>query len=484
MGIRKIFSAVLLLTFAGAAPALAQKTATWAGAKPPALKGGDPLPANLFVELAKAVNPGIVNISTSTLGRNVQRDPMLEMLERFYGVTPRRQGTPGKPRQMGLGTGFVVREDGLIITNAHVISGADIVTVQFDEGSDKTYEAQVLGSDARSDIALLKIKAPTKLTALALGSSEKTEVGEWVAAFGNPFGHGHTMTKGIISSKGRAIGEINKFPLLQTDAPINPGNSGGPLVNTRGEVIGVNSAINAMAQGISFAIPIDEVKRIIPQLESSGSLRKGFIGVGLGDVVSYTEDEEAQQGAGISIIDPKGPAAKAGLKLYDIVTEFNGRKIRNPTELMDAVGDAEPGSKAKIKVLRQEGSQPRERTLDITIAERPKDNTLARRSVEPADAAPAGKSAPFNLGFSVQDLTRDLREELNLPQDLKKPVVVGVKQGSVASFVGLRPGDILLEVNRSEVTNAAEVTKKLKKGENILKLARGNRIMIVSVASP
>ena len=466
-------TSVVAVTVASIVPA----ASSWTSVKPPILKTGDPLPANIFVELAKAINPGVVNIATSALPRSVQRDPMLDMLERFYGQSVRPQ-QDNKPHPIGLGTGFVVREDGLIVTNAHVIHGADLVSVQFTEASDKTYDAQILGFDERSDIALLKVKVEHPVTALALGSSDKTEVGEWVAAFGNPFGHGHTMTKGIISSKGRSIEEINKFPLLQTDAPINPGNSGGPLLNMQGEVIGVNSAINAMAQGISFAIPIDQVKSIIQQLENHGSLRQGYIGVGLGEIVSSNGDEP--NGAGIASIDPKGPAAKAGIKPYDIITEFNGHKIRNPTELRDAVADSEPGKKVKVHLLREAGSRVREMTLDVAVTEHPKQPALnpAARS-----EAPAGQDAPYNLGFSMQNMNDDLREELNLPEELTKPVIVAVRNGSAAAFVGIRPGDVILEINRHEVTSVMDATKNFKKGENILKLARGNRILIVSMGS-
>jgi serine protease Do len=209
---------------------------------------------------------------------------------------------------MGLGTGFIIRDDGLIVTNNHVIAGADIINVQLSEGSKETYEATLVGRDERTDIALIKIKPKEKLPVAVLGSSKDLEVGEWVAAFGNPFGHGHSMTKGIVSSKGRDITEINKFPLIQTDASINPGNSGGPLVNTKGLVVGVNSAIDARAQGIGFAIPIDEVKAIIPQLESKGRIARGYLGLFLGDL-----DPEAaeylglgdQRGAVVTQMDPR-----------------------------------------------------------------------------------------------------------------------------------------------------------------------------------
>lgn len=339
----------------------------------PILKLNDPLPGNLFVELAKAINPAVVNISTSVIPKGRQfRDPMLEMLEQFYGMRLQQPNQPqnGKPRRMGLGTGFIIREDGLIVTNNHVIENADLIEVQLTENSDKQYKAEVIGRDSRTDIALIKIKPDNKLTVAALGSSSETQVGEWVAAFGNPYGHGHSMTKGIISSKGREIGEINKLPLLQTDASINPGNSGGPLVNSKGFVIGVNSAIDARAQGIGFAIPIDEVKKIIPQLEQRGSIRKGYLGVYLGDIddqAASALDMEDFRGAVILQID-NGPAKKAGLRIYDIILEFSGKKIRNSQDLMDIVADTEPGQKIKAKVLRGE----KKITVDIVITEMPK----------------------------------------------------------------------------------------------------------------
>lgn len=353
----------------------------------PTLKLSEPLPANLFIELAKALNPAVVNISTSVIPQGRQyRDPMLDMLEQFYGLQPndprldkqsRKQIT--KPRRMGLGTGFIVREDGLIITNAHVIQGADIIEVQLTENSEKQYTAEIVGFDERTDIALIKIKPDTKLTTVTFGSSDEAQVGEWVAAFGNPFGHGHSMTKGIISSKGRDIAEVNRLPLIQTDASINPGNSGGPLVNSKGLVIGVNSAIDARAQGIGFAIPIDEVKKIIPQLESRGSIRKGYLGVQLGDI---NEQAAAQLGmdeffgaAVMSIGDNDSPAKKGGLKPYDLITEFNGKKIRNSRDLSDLVAATEPGKKVKFKLLREEKNL----NLDIMIGERPEDKTLMKK---------------------------------------------------------------------------------------------------------
>lgn len=451
--------------------------------EPPKMKLSDPLPGNLFVELAKAINPAVVNISTSAIPKNIRgsRDPMLEMLEQMYGLRLGPQGPQGggpapRPQQMGLGTGFIIREDGLIITNNHVIAGADQITVQLSENTKETYEATLVGSDERTDIALIKITPKTKLPVAVLGSSTSLEVGEWVAAFGNPFGHGHSMSKGIISSKGRDIAEINKIPLLQTDASINPGNSGGPLVNTKGQVIGVNSAIDARAQGIGFAIPIDEVKAILPMLESKGRIARGYIGAALGDL-----DPEAAEylglgdvrGAVITTLDQRGPAFKGGAKVYDIVTEFNGKTIRNSLDLMDAVADASIGKPAKAKVIRN--NKPVE--LSWTVAERVEE----KKAAAPAKKSYQGQRAPHDLGFAVIDPNSDLRKDWGLPEDMNQPVVIETARGSLAARAGLRVGDIILDVNKVPVNNSKDVLKNLKKSGNTLRIARNTRIQIITL---
>ncbi|MFZ3230735.1 MAG: trypsin-like peptidase domain-containing protein [Pseudobdellovibrio sp.] len=440
---------------------------------PPTLKLSDPLPANLFVELGKVINPSVVNISTSTIpqGRTAN-DPMLEMLEQFYGQqfqAPKQP--PGKPRRVGLGTGFIIREDGLIVTNAHVIAGADIVEVQLTENSDKQYKAVVIGFDQRTDIALIKITPSEKLTAAVLGSSKESLVGEWVAAFGNPFGHGHTMTKGIISSTGRAIEEINKIPLIQTDASINPGNSGGPLVNSKGLVIGVNSAIDARAQGIGFAIPIDEVKKIIPQLEQNGSIRKGFLGISPGDIQG--EDAESKGAVVLGVGD--GPGKKAGLHVYDIITDINGKKIKSARELVDTIADSEPGTKAKIKIIRNEKTK----MLDVTIGERPDDQPKRFNQINAKKYN--GQKAPFNLGFSVSNLNNELRNEWKIEPGVEKPMIVEVERNSSASSQGLRVGDVIVDVNKVDVVTTNDVLKSLKKGTNKLKVARPDGLTVLEI---
>jgi serine protease Do len=352
----------------------------------PTLKLGDPMPGNLFVELAKAINPCVVNISTSAVIKRGPKDPMQEMLERFYGIPSDDNGNAwndNKPRRIGLGTGFIIRDDGLIVTNAHVIRDADIIEVQLTEGSEKQYKAEVVGSDQRTDIALIKIKPDVKLSVASLGTSKDLQIGEWVAAFGNPYGHGHTMTKGVISSKGRAIQEINKFPLLQTDASINPGNSGGPLVNSKGQVIGINSAIDARAQGIGFAIPIDEVKSVITQLENGG-IKKGFLGIGQQDLddqtAAYLNFDDEYRGSVVVGVQPGSPADQGGIKIYDVIFEIDGQKVKNAQDLSDIISDKKPGQKVQIKLYRNNKGQAVEKDLMVTIAKKPSEKTLLQRS--------------------------------------------------------------------------------------------------------
>lgn len=442
---------------------------------PPKLNLSAPMPGNLFVELAKAINPAVVNISTTAMPKMRQgRDPMLEMLEQLYGFRMQQPQQQKRPQQMGLGTGFIIREDGLIVTNNHVIAGADTINVQLSDKDKDVYEATVVGRDERSDIALIKIEPKKKLPAVVLGSSATLEVGEWVAAFGNPFGHGHSVTKGIVSSKGRDISEINKIPLIQTDASINPGNSGGPLVNTKGEVIAVNSAIDARAQGIGFAIPIDEVKAMIPILEAKGRIARGYIGAQLGELdpqaAEYLGLGDAK-GAVITSLDPQGPAAKGGMKTYDIVTEFNGKAIGSSLGLIDAVSDSPIGQAVKAKVLRDGKTV----NLTLTIKERPEDIQRAK----PVELK--GQKAPYNLGFSVINPNDQLRAEWGLPTDLNQPLVLETERGSIAAASGLRVGDVILDVNKKTINNAKDVLNALKKNGNTLRVARNARIIIIQI---
>ena len=285
-----------------------------------------------FINLAKKARPSVVNISTT-------REKSKNIVQIFPGyLVPFTQ-----PETKASGSGFIIDKQGLIVTNAHVVESSDKISIQFD-GDSELYPAQVLGTDRFSDIALLKIKSPKKLQPIKFGNSEKLKVGEWVAAIGNPLGYGHTMTKGIISAVKREIDDLNLYPLLQTDASINLGNSGGPLVNLKGEVVGVNQAIARGATGIGFAIPINNVKEVLKDLKTLGYVRRGFIGVWLNNT--------KQGGALVTGVIPKSPAEKAGIKIQDRIIEFNGISIKKPGDLSKTVRKSPFGKQVSLKLIR------------------------------------------------------------------------------------------------------------------------------------
>nr|MBT4760420.1 PDZ domain-containing protein [Pseudobdellovibrionaceae bacterium] len=446
----------------------------------PKFDESDPLPANLFIELAKLVNPAVVNISTSQLPpKGIRRgldprDPRSLFFRQFMG----EEGFPQAQPRHSLGTGFVIREDGLIITNNHVIDAADVVKVQFINDG-KEYEAEVIGKDKRTDLALLKINIKKKLTTLKLGTSKDLKVGEWVAAFGNPFGQGHTMTKGIISAKGRKIKEINKFDFLQTDASINPGNSGGPLVNTRGEVIGVNTAILAKAQGIGFAIPIDEVKIIVKKLEENGHIKRSYLGVSLGQMSAramHALNLKNSKGALIVDVIANSPAEKSKLKPYDVITKFGKTVINTPQELINSVQDLDVGKTISIELIRN----GKVKKLKLTAEEHPEEkNYVSKRKPKTY----RGQKAPFDLGFKVANFSKKLAKNFQLPKLRKRhPVIIEVTPGSPASLAGLVPGDIILDVNRKATTKASHVIRYLKKDQlNLLRVIKHGRVNLIEL---
>jgi serine protease Do len=312
-----------------------------------------------------------------------------------------------------------------------------------------------------------------------MGSSSDVQVGEWVAAFGNPLGYGHTVTKGIISAVGREIDELNLFPFMQTDASINPGNSGGPLVNTQGLVIGVNTAIDQRGQGIGFVIPIDNVKSILPQLEKDGTIKRGMLGVALGDLDEQGANAlniKASSGALILEITPDSPADQAGLQPYDLVTEFEGKRIATSHDLMKSVAATPVGQKATMKVIRNG------KTLSLAAVIGTAESIMAKAQ-KPARRKGGGTVAPFGLGFVVTDYSPAVAMEFQLPQLRQpRPVIVQIDPNSEAARSGLNPGDIILDVNRAEVRKATDVAAKLKKGTiNILRVLKQDRVVLVSI---
>ncbi|MEJ5331039.1 MAG: DegQ family serine endoprotease [Desulfobaccales bacterium] len=430
----------------------------------PAPATAGPVPES-FSELAQKVGPAVVNISTEKVvkGRDRMReffgpmpfpgpggpgDPFRDFFERFFGDGPH----PRDFKQRSLGSGFIIDPKGLIITNNHVIEGADKIKIKLAGG--KEYQATVKGRDPKTDLALLQITANGPFPSLTLGDSDAIKVGDWVIAVGNPFGLGHTVTQGIISAKGRVIGAGPYDNFLQTDAAINPGNSGGPLLNLKGEVIGINTAIVAAGQGIGFAIPSNLAKSIIPQLMEKGKVTRGMLGVQVQVVTAELAKSfglSEPMGALVAEVRPGTPAEKAGIKRGDIIIEFNGQPIKEMNELPRLVAATAPGTKATVKVLRD----GKEKTFSLTVTE------LVDEPGTPGGPAPEAEEL---AGLSVEDLTPALARRFGL-RETKGAVVTRVAPGSPAAEAGLRPGDLILEVNGGAVQSAADFQRLISRVE-------------------
>lgn len=446
---------------------------------------GDP---NLFVDLAKKVVPSVVNISTTTVLRGGQgpggnpRDFFRKFFEDYFQTpipeeempAPKNPGpkNPQNPRNLpkaaSLGTGFVV-EPGLILTNNHVVQGADEIKISFTEDpNEKPTDGEVVGRDPELDLALIKVSMPKSITPLPLGDSEKLEVGEYVMAVGNPFGQGHSVTHGIISAKGRVAPDFVLANYLQTDAPINPGNSGGPLVNLKGEVIGINNAIDQRAQGIGFAIPINLVKKVLPQLKSKGSVSRGYIGILVDELTPEIAEQinakKDMRAPFVAHVYPGEPADKAGLKPYDIITTFAGKPIQNPADLIRAVTEVNVGESAPIKVVRN----GREMEMKIQVTKRPGREELV--------AGPKNKEKPKKengvvhgeLGLVLEELNSTSSRQLGLPINTRGVLVTQVGPDTPAERAGIQSGDVILEVDRKAVKSTKEFQEAMGKRQNAL----------------
>ena len=443
-------------------------------------------PTRSFADVAQKTMPAVVNISTTQkAGRQAQRprqfppgpgqgpgqpspfggrDPFEEFFRRF-GPNP-NQPPPGA--QQSLGSGFIISEDGYIVTNNHVVDKAETITVRLSD--DEEYEAKKIGSDDKTDLALIKIEANKPLPVVPLGQSSILEVGNWVMAIGNPFGLSQTVTVGIVSAKGRVIGAGPYDDFIQTDASINPGNSGGPLLNLQGEVVGVNSAIFSRSGGnvgIGFAIPIDLAKSIVEQLKEKGSVTRGWLGVMIQSVtpeLAKSFDLPEAKGALVAEVTPDSPAAKAGLERGDIITSFKGSEIADSRDLPSLVAQTPVGDPSAVKVLRG----GKEQTFTVTLGKLP-DQQQAQ--------AESGGSSGQNWGMTVSDLTAEIRQELKLKDDQKGIVVTAVEPDSPATQAGIRRGDIIEEMNRQPVASVQDFTKaisEMKEKESLLLLVRRN----------
>jgi serine protease Do len=458
---------------------------------------------DLFVDLSKRLVPAVVNIyTTQTVSGQGGSNPQSEMYRRFFeqffgedfdGGAGDGGGMPGVPpgggqsrKATSLGTGFIIDDkEGLILTNYHVIADADEIKIILTE-EDKDREgidAKVVGGDAEADVAILKIKPDRKLKMAPFGDSDALQVGEWVMAVGNPFGHGHTVTKGIISAKERVVTPISPFSnYLQTDTPINPGNSGGPLINTRGEVIGINTAINAAAQGIGFAIPINYVKRILPELRTKGAVTRGFIGVNIGEInpplARYLKLPKNTRGVIITEAFEGAPAAKAGLQVYDVIMEINGKRTVDGGQLIGAVSAFAPGTVINVKVLRA----GKEKDFKVTVGKRPTRETLLSQNSR--KQAPKGKAAKpaVNVGMQVDELDAEMRQELGLPRNFQGVVVSRVTAGGPAEEAGFERGDVLVEVDQKPIPNVRAFNAVFKENRiYLIRFRRGEGLAITSL---
>ena len=409
-----------------------------------------------FADLAKRVGPSVVNVSTTQVRRMAQDipspfgqgDPRNDLLERFFGGRIPR----GPQRQNGVGSGFIIDNKGTILTNYHVVNDAQKISVTLSDG--KSYDAKVIGKDQKSDIAVIKIDAGRELPAVTLGDSDRLEVGEWVMAIGNPFGLDHTVTSGIVSAKGRQIGAGPYDNFIQTDASINPGNSGGPLLNLRGEVVGINTAIFSQSGGnigIGFAIPTNSVKDLLPQLRDKGRVVRGYLGTTVQKITPEIADSlglKQSTGALVADVVKGGPAEKAGVKAGDVIVEFDRKEIKDSSDLPAVVARVAPGTSVQLKVTR-EGKQI---SLPITVGEM-KDSEVV---------AAAGQES--DLGLTVQPITPDIAQSLGLER-AEGLVVASVKPGSVADDAGLRAGDVITQVNRRPVKNLADYNREMSRNE-------------------
>ncbi|WP_416351286.1 DegQ family serine endoprotease [Cupriavidus basilensis] len=424
-----------------------------------------------FTDLVEKAGPAVVNIRTTERVRargtpgGTEDDEMAEFFRRFFGVpmpgaptppgAPRRGQPPqGEEQSRGVGSGFVISQDGYVMTNAHVVADAETIYVTLPDK--REFKAKLIGSDKRTDVALLKVDA-TGLPKLTLGDSDKVRAGEWVLAIGSPFGLDNTVTAGIVSAKGRDTGDY--LPFIQTDVAVNPGNSGGPLINLRGEVIGINSQIYSRSggyMGISFAIPIDEAMRVTEQLKATGKVTRGRIAVAIGDVTKEVADSLGlgrARGALVGSVEPGGPAEKAGIEAGDIILKFNGRDIEKASDLPRMVGDIKPGTRVPLQLWRKGAT----REVSITVAELDADAKVKTRGNGSRDDSTPPAAKPNALGLIVNEIPDAKLKELKI----KSGVEVEQADGP-AMRAGIRPGDIILRLGDSDVTSPKQFNELVK----------------------
>ncbi len=439
-----------------------------------------PIDAQTFRTIAKAQSPTVVNIQTTSRARTRELTEFFggsdDLLQRFFGGQPQGRPAPHRaprgeaPPEEGTGTGFIIDKNGFILTNNHVVERAEDIRVSlFGAVRNETFAAKVIGRDALTDTALIQLtempSAP--LQEAEFGDSSLMEPGDWVMAIGNPFRLSHTVTVGVISALGRPFGGIpgREQPMLQTDTAINPGNSGGPLLNIRGEVVGINTAIYTAAQsptnmGIGFAMPINVVRDLLPQLRE-GKVTRGVIGVGVSREPLTQELAQAMglpntSGAVLSTVNPDGPAARAGLEPGDVILEFNGRPVADNEALVNLVVSTKPGTTVPVTVVKKKQKQ----SLNVTVDELDLDSEQGRQA---ATGNSPEEPTATGFGMEVGPITPEISRELELPRNRGGAMIVGVDRNSPASAAGLQPNDIILEVNQQPVANVSQVQRELQR---------------------
>jgi serine protease Do len=441
------------------------------GTQPRIVPAALPIPSGSFAQVAESVGPAVVNINTVT--RVSGRTPVEEFFgdeffKRFFGEAPERQQV-----QRSLGSGVIVDASGIVLTNAHVVERATEIEVATADG--KKHKAKLMGVDKKTDLAVLKLQGGGTYAAANLGDSDRVKVGDWVLAIGSPFGLQQTVTAGIISAKGRSIGQGPFDDFLQTDAAINPGNSGGPLVNMSGEVVGINSAILSRTGGnvgIGFSIPVNMAKRIYTELAAKGKVTRGWLGVSIQPLTpDLAKGFGLKEPSGVLISDvvQDSPAAAAGVTSGDIIIEFDKKKVDSPQALQKVVASTQPGRAVPLKVWRDKA----EKTLEIKIGETPDENVALKSTNK-------GKSL---LGLDVRPITPELARQLNL-RNPEGVIVFAVDEDSAAAEAGLQRGDIIREVNRQRVRSLPDfekATKDVKEGDRVtLLLQRGPQSLYVA----
>ena len=395
-----------------------------------------------FTTLVKSVTPSVVNIST--VGKKKLVRPFFEsspFFEEFFGESVR----PQYRREHSLGSGFILNKDGFIVTNDHVVRDAE--TIQVKLSNESVYVGKVIGSDSKTDIAVIKIDAKEPLPAAVLGDSNKLQVGQWAIAIGNPFGLDRTVTVGVVSATGRSNMGIETYEdFIQTDASINPGNSGGPLLNIYGEVIGINTAIVAAGQGIGFAIPVNMAKQVVTQLISKGNVSRGWLGVSIQSVTEEMANSfglPKAQGALVNDVVPGGPAARAGIMQGDVITGFAGSSVKDVRQLQRLVGETPIGKKVEVELYR-DGKK-----LKVFVTTTPADSAQAQQR-------PSEREAGL-LGLSVEELGAEMRS-----RGISGVVVSDLEPGGIAEESGIQRGDVIVSVNQKKVRNLAEYQKAMK----------------------